>query len=235
MARTVFHGAPHSRNTMSTHGTPSNRIRIYCVTASSCWLLLIVALHGYAAAPTATSESSPAVQTPAQEQPIGDAWSDPNNPIAQLFEGQRLDLWSLRRPQRPALPPVKQEDWVRNSIGPFILEKLENKQLTPSPSTDRHTLIRRLYFDLIGLPPSPQEIDAFINDSSPDVYEKLVDRLLANPQYGVRWVRYWLDVVRYADTNGFERDEFRPTQYHYRDYVVRAFNNDKPFDTFILE
>ena len=215
---------------MNTHGDVLRLSRPSFVLASIC-LLLTVTLAGRAA----TSESSREVQPDSQDRPIGDAWNDPNNPIVQKFAGQRLDLWSLRKPQRPTLPPVKQADWVRTPIDAFILAKLEKKQLAPSPPANRHTLIRRLYFDLIGLPPSPQEVDAFVNDVSIDGYEQLVDRLLANPQYGVRWARHWLDVVRYADTNGFERDEFRPSQYHYRDYVVRAFNHDKPFDTFIRE
>lgn len=166
---------------------------------------------------------------------IGDAWNDPQNPIVKIFKGQRLDLWSLRKPQRPALPTVKRQDWMRNPIDTFILSELENNQLSPSPTANRQTLIRRLYFDLIGLPPAPQQVDAFVNDSSPGAYHQLVDRLLSSPQYGVRWARYWLDIVRYADTNGFERDEFRPSQFHYRDYVVRAFNDDKPYDIFIRE
>ena len=235
---TAIRGEPHSSDTMNTHGAFSKLSRMGSLFAGPFLQLMTVALPVHAEAPPVPA-NSPAVSlsvkpTPLEES-VGDAWSDPNNPIVQRFEGRRLDLWSLQKPQRPALPLVKREEWVRTPIDAFILAKLEKKQLAPSPPADRHTLIRRLYFDLIGLPPSPQEVAAFINDSSPDAYEQLVDRLLTNPQYGVRWARHWLDVVRYADTNGFERDEFRPTQYHYRDYVVRAFNNDKPFDTFIRE
>jgi hypothetical protein len=166
---------------------------------------------------------------------IGDAWSDPSNPVVQRFGGQRLDLWSLRKPVRPRVPETKIKHWPHNAIDRFILADLEKVGLTPSPEADRRTLIRRLFFDLLGLPPSPEEVQQFVSDRAADAYERLVDRLLANPHYGERWGRHWLDVVRYADGNGFERDEWKFSAWLYRDYVIAASNRDKPFDQFIRE
>ena len=167
---------------------------------------------------------------------LGDAFTDPENPIRKIWRGERLDLWSLKTPVRPTVPVIRNSQFViRNSIDSFLLAKLAEKNLTFSPEADRRTLIRRLSFDLLGLPPSPEEVHAFVNDSSPRAYEQLVDTLLASPRYGERWARHWLDVVRYADTNGHERDEFRPEMWRYRDYIIRAFNQDKPYDQFIRE
>lgn len=167
--------------------------------------------------------------------PIGDAWNDANNPIRKIFKGERLDLWSLQKPVRPEVPAVKNTPWARTPIDSFLLARMDAKGLTPSPEADRRTLVRRLSFDLIGLPPTPEEMDALLRDQSVDWYEKLVDKLLASPRYGERWARHWLDVVRYADTNGFERDEYRPLIWQYRDYVIRSFNQDKPYDQFVRE
>src|SRR5439155_21896216 len=127
--------------------------------------------------------------------------------------------------------------WPRTSLDRFILAKLEEKGLSPSPPADRRTLIRRATFDLLGLPPTPDEVAAFETDPSPDAYERLIDRLLASPHYGERWGRHWLDVARFADTKGyvfFEEAQF-PWAWTYRDYVVRAFNDDLPYDRFVLE
>ena len=166
---------------------------------------------------------------------IGDAWSDPRNPIVRIFGGQRLDLWSLKPIRRPEAPAVQTPEWARNPIDRFILARLEAAGLRPSPEADRRTLIRRLSYDLTGLPPTPQEVQEFLSDASPDAYEKLVDRLLASPRYGEHWARQWLDVVRYSDSNGFDWDEFRPQAWRFRDYVIRSFNADKPFDQFVRE
>ena len=166
---------------------------------------------------------------------IGDVWHDEANPIRTIFAGKRLDLWSLRPVGRPELPAVRDEKWCRNPVDRFVLARLEGAGLTPSPEADRRTLIRRLTFDLIGLPPTPEEVRAFEADTRADAYERLIDRLLASPRYGERWGRHWLDVVRYADTNGFEWDEWRPNIWRYRDYVIRALNSDKPFDQFVRE
>ncbi len=143
--------------------------------------------------------------------------------------------WSLRKPARPAIPGVKDASWIRNPIDAFILAKLDAKGLRPAPAADRRTLARRVYFDLHGLPPTPEEVDQFVNDTSKDAYEKLIDRLLASPRYGERWGRYWLDLVRYADTSGFETDHFFTTAWRYRDWVIKNFNSDKPYDTFVQE
>ncbi len=172
---------------------------------------------------------------PQSPAPRGNAWTDHQNPVVKTFQGARLDLWSLQKVVRPELPDVQNKAWVQNPVDRFILAKLENSGLDPSPVADRWTLIRRLSFDLTGLPPTPEEVATFLGDNSPRAYERLVDRLLASPHYGERWGRLWLDVVRYADTEGFERDEFRPTMYRYRDYVIRSFNADAPYDRFLSE
>ena len=149
-----------------------------------------------------------------------------------------FDWWSLR-PLVSIQPPVFDDDaarrWLRTAVDAFVLSKLREHALEPSPEADKHTLIRRVTFDLIGLPPTPADIDAFINDSSPDAYQKVVDRLLTSPHYGERWARHWLDVVRYADTCGYDKDKLRPNAWPYRDYVIRAFNDDKPYARFVQE
>jgi len=159
--------------------------------------------------------------------PFGDALTDKRNPIRKLFRGERLDLWSLRVPGTSGEPS--------HSIDDFIREGLAERQLQLAPEADRRTLIRRLTFDLIGLPPTPEEVEAFVAEQAPDAYAQLVARLLDSPRYGERQARLWLDVVRYADTNGYERDEYRPLAWQFRDYVIRSFNQDKPFDQFIVE
>jgi mono/diheme cytochrome c family protein len=147
------------------------------------------------------------------------------------------DWWSLRPLTRPPLPKQNSvdESWARNHVDRFILAKLREKGLAPSKEADRRTLIRRLYFDLIGLPPTPDEVDAFVKDVSTDAYERLVDRLLASPHHGERWARHWLDVVHYGDTHGYDKDQPRPNAWPYRDYVIRAFNSDKPYSRFVQE
>src|SRR5205823_2134345 len=124
---------------------------------------------------------------------------------------------------------------VKNPIDAFILSKLEAAGIMPAPPATREQLLRRVTFDLIGLPPSPAEIDAFLADGSPQAWERVVDRLLASPHYGERWGQHWLDLARYAESNGFEHDEIRPDAWRYRDYVIRAFNSNKPYDRFIKE
>ena len=143
--------------------------------------------------------------------------------------------WAFVQPRREEPPAISEGQWPRNGIDNFILSKLEENGLTPAEEATRETLIRRLYFDLIGLPPPWEEVQAFVADDSADAYENLVDRLLADPRYGERWARHWLDLARYADTSGYEGD---PENYHtwrYRDYVVDAFNDDKPYDQFVKE
>lgn len=143
--------------------------------------------------------------------------------------------WSFRPVVRPVVPPVRQADWLRNPIDAFILARLEAEGLAPAPEADRRTLIRRLSFDLLGLPPTPEEIAAFESDPRPDAYERLVDRFLASPHFGEHWALYWLDLVRYAQSDGFKADDPRPTAWRYRDYVIRAFNEDRPYDRFVQE
>lgn len=138
--------------------------------------------------------------------------------------------WLFSKPVRPT-PPLP----AKNPIDAFILAKLNAKNLQPAPLATRRALIRRVYFDLIGLPPTPAEVQAFADDTAPDAYEKLVDRLLADARYGERWARHWLDLARFAETDGFAVDAERPTAWRYRDYVVRAFRQDKPYDVFIKE
>jgi len=148
------------------------------------------------------------------------------------------DWWSLQPVVRPALPKVKNRDWPRNPIDVLILAKLEAASLKPAPEAEPHRLLRRLYFDVLGLPPSPEEIDEFLRQysGSPQAaVEKVVDRLLASPLYGERWARHWLDVVRFAESQGFERDKIRDHAWRYRDYVIDSFNRDKPYDQFIRE
>ncbi len=141
--------------------------------------------------------------------------------------------WSFRPRAHPEVPPAAA--WVRNPIDTFVLARLEKAGLRPAPEADRRTLIRRVTFDLTGLPPTAEEIAAFAADPAPDAYERLVDRLLASPHYGERWGRHWLDVVRYGETEGFEYDRHRPGAWRFRDYVIRCFNEDRPFDRFVRE
>ena len=143
--------------------------------------------------------------------------------------------WAFQSPRKPEVPKVVNATWPQSLLDHFILAKLEAKGLTPAFAADRRTLIRRATFDLTGLPPTPEEIDAFIKDNSTNAFAKVVDRLLASPHYGERWGRHWLDVARYADSNGLDENVAFGNAWRYRDYVVRAFNDDLPFDQFILE
>jgi hypothetical protein len=139
---------------------------------------------------------------------------------------------------QPAIPQFSDpadRAWVKNPIDAFVLARLKKEGLRPAPKADRFTLIRRVYFDLLGLPPSPTEVSAFVNDRSPDAWEKLVERLLDNPHYGERWGLHWLDVVRFAESDGFEYDTHRPDAWRFRDYVIQSFNADKPYDRFLQE
>ncbi len=145
------------------------------------------------------------------------------------------DHWAFRAPIRPDLPAVRNQAWVRNPIDAFVLARLEANEVEPSPEADRATLIRRLSLDLLGLPPSPAEVRAFLQDDHPDAYERLVDHLLASPHYGERWGRHWLDLARYADSDGYEADRPRPHAWRYRNWVIDALNRDLPFDRFTTE
>lgn len=163
------------------------------------------------------------------------AWVDqgatwPDSASTQLADA--LDWWSLRPLQRPALPPGR--DGL-HPIDAFIQARLAQQGWKPSPPADRRILIRRVTFDLTGLPPTPAEVEAFVADTNPHAYERLVDRLLASPRYGERWARHWLDVVHYGDTQGYDKDKPRPNAWPYRDYVIRSFNADKRYDRFVQE
>jgi hypothetical protein len=148
---------------------------------------------------------------------------------------KRAKHWSFQ-PLRAVVPPRPRDArWVRNPIDAFVLAKLEAARLTPAPAADRRTLIRRVTYDLTGLPPTPAEVQAFLADTSPNAFEKVVDRLLASPHYGERWARHWLDLVRFAETDGHEFDFEKPNAWHYRDYVIRALNADVPYDQFVRE
>ena len=142
--------------------------------------------------------------------------------------------WAFEAVRRPELPAVKSAEWVRNPIDRFLLARLEAEGLKPSPEADRYALVRRVYLDLVGLPPTSDEADRFVRDDQPQAYERLVDRLLASPHYGERWARKWLDLARYADTNGYEKDRERSI-WPYRDWVIRALNDDLPFDQFTIQ
>jgi hypothetical protein len=146
------------------------------------------------------------------------------------FTPAQRKYWAFQPIARPPVPVAK-----INPVDAFILEKLQARKLTLSPVADRVTLLRRITFDLIGLPPTPQEVDAFLADKSPNAYEKVVDRLLASPRYGERWARHWLDLARYAESEGFKADETRPNAWRYRDYVIQSFNQNKPYDRFVKE
>jgi hypothetical protein len=159
------------------------------------------------------------------------AWIDQG---ADWPEGAGEKHWAYINPVRRALPKVKNAAWVRNPIDNFVLARLEKEGLQPSPQASREILIRRVSLDLIGLPPTVEEVDAFLADKSPDAYNKVVDRLLASPHYGERWARPWLDLARYADTNGYEKDD-RRSIWPYRDWVINAFNKDMPYDQFTIE
>ena len=151
---------------------------------------------------------------------------------------KNFDWWSFKPMQKSAVPTFEtpeDQSWGRTPIDAFILAKLKQRGLSPSGPANKRTLIRRVTYDLTGLPPTFAEIEAFLKDDSPNAYEKLVDRLLASPRYGEHWARHWLDVVKYADTCGYDKDKLRPNAWPYRDYVIRSFNNDKPYRQFVRE
>ncbi|MCA9070598.1 MAG: DUF1549 domain-containing protein, partial [Planctomycetaceae bacterium] len=165
---------------------------------------------------------------------------DKEAPLEDTGNGAQVTLedrefWAFQPPSRPPVPQVKAIERVRTTVDAFLLSKLESKKASFNPDASKLTLLRRVYFDVLGLPPTPQEIEDFVSDCSPDAYERLVDRLLASPRYGERWGRHRLDVARYADSCGLANDYQRGSAWRYRDYVVRSFNADKPYDQFIME
>ncbi len=201
--------------------------------ASSHLLKLITPENGKAAMPKdADPLSAEDVRAIRDWIQAGAKWPDG----LRLEEAQvnDFDWWSFQSVRRPDVPAVN-DRWVRTPIDAFILQGLREKGLKHSAEADRRTLIRRLSFDLIGLPPTPQQTQAFVDDPDPRAYEKLVDRLLESPHYGERWARHWLDVVKYADTCGYDKDKLRPNAWPYRDYVIRSLNEDKPYSRFVQE
>ena len=158
-----------------------------------------------------------------------------DKPDAPRFTDEQLAHWAFQPVRRAEPPAVKGLAWVRSPLDRFILAELEAKSLSPAREVDRRTLLRRVSFDLIGLPPTPEEVSDFLTDSAPDALERVVDRLLASPRYGERWARHWLDVARYADSNGLDENLAYANAYRYRDYVVKAFREDKPYDQFLVE
>jgi mono/diheme cytochrome c family protein len=157
----------------------------------------------------------------------GAVWPEP--------KGTSSNHWSFQSIERPAPPAVKNEAWTRGAIDRFVLARLEARGIAPSPEADRYTLIKRLSYDLLGLPPDVKEVDAFVGDTAPDAYERLVDRLLDSPRFGERWGRHWLDKARYADSDGYEKDNARPDAWRYRNWVIDAVNADMPLDEFTIE
>ena len=151
------------------------------------------------------------------------------------INAESRNYWAFRPVGAPRPPKIDNARWSKNPIDAYLYAGLAAKGLKPNPPATRRALIRRAYYDLIGLPPTPAEVKAFEADSSPNAFEKIVDQLLKRPQYGEKWGRHWLDLVRYAETNGYERDNPKPEVWRYRDYVIRAFNEDKPYDRFIRE
>jgi hypothetical protein len=171
---------------------------------------------------------------PANEIAVLDEWI--NSGAKWPVDGTPARLpWSFAALRRPVLPPVRDTAWKRNAIDAFVLAKLNSKSVRPSPEADRNTLVRRLYLDLIGLPPTPEQVQTFLADTRPDAYERLVDELLASPHYGEKWSRHWLDLARYADSEGGVHDHARRFAWRYREWVINAFNHDMPFDRFTIE
>jgi cytochrome c553 len=166
----------------------------------------------------------------------GAVWEETSEVGTRKSEAAMTTHWAWQPIQKPKVPPIQNpKSKIQNPIDAFITARLAQSQLTLSPEADRRTLIRRLYFDLIGLPPTPERVQQFVNDRVPNAYEKLVDELLASQRYGERWARHWLDVVHYGDTHGYDKDKPRPNAWPYRDYVIRAFNEDKPYARFVEE
>lgn len=207
--------------------------------------LLLKAIHHEDSLEMPPSGKLPAAQLAVLEKWVADGvpWSaaakietkGAHKTTGGVVTPEAKSYWAYQPITKPAVPTVKDASWVKNPIDAFILAKLEAKQLKPNNPAERLALIRRATYDLIGLPPTPEEIDRFVKDTDPQSYEKLIDKLLASPQYGEKWGRHWLDVVHYAETNGYERDNAKPFAWRYRDYVIKSFNDDKPFDQFVRE
>ena len=191
--------------------------------------------------PPSKKLSAEQIKTLSQWVAMGALWPGADTSAAAPRKGELQvtakdrQHWAFQPIQRPVPPEVKNRGWVANPIDAFVLAGLESRGLEPNPPASKRELLRRIYYDLTGLPPSPREVEAFLADDSARAYEKLVDRLLSSPHFGEKWARHWLDLVRYAETNSYERDNPKPHVWRYRDYVIRSFNADKPYDRFIRE
>lgn len=207
--------------------------------AQSLLILAIKGAHDDLEMPPRGSLPPAAVEALTKWVNDGAAWSPDATPVQSKDFAARLKAasshWSLQKVSQPAVPKVKNQAWVRTSVDAFILKELEAAGIEPMPEADKRTLIRRVTYDLTGLPPTPEEIKAFLADTSPKAFERVVDRLLASKEYGRRWGRHWLDIARYADTAGDGTDMPIPEARYYRDYVIDAFNRDMPFDQFLQE
>ncbi len=201
--------------------------------AGSLLLQRITAEPGERMPPEGEPLSAPQIEAVRTWIAAGAPWPDG---VDKVGYASRYDWWSFRPMQRPANPQAKgASGWSRTPIDDFVLQKLREQGFEPSPEADRRVLFRRLSFDLLGLPPDPDEVDEFVRNPDPLAYERLVDRMLESPQYGERWARHWLDVVHYGDTHGYDKDKPRPHAWPYRDYVIRSLNADKPYDRFVQE
>jgi hypothetical protein len=198
-------------------------------SASSSLILRVAGVKGVMQMPPAGKKLT------AEEVGVLRAWIDQGAQWAGGGTAARQVHWSFQPQTKPATPTVQNRACVRNPVDAFILARLEREQIQPSPEADKATLLRRLSLDLIGLPPAPAEIAEFLNDNRPDAYERQVDRLLASPHYGEKWARHWLDLARYADSDGYEKDWVRPHAWRYRHWVINALNHDMPFDQFTVE
>ena len=166
---------------------------------------------------------------------MGVPWSEAARAGAPAVDERARGFWSFRPVVRPPIPAVKATGWVRTPVDAFVLARLEAAGLQLAPPAAKTSLLRRITYDLTGLPPTPAEVEAFLADTAPDAYERVVDRLLASPHYGEKWGRHWLDLVRYAETNGYEFDAVKPNAWRFRDYIINSFNDDKPYDRFVKE
>jgi hypothetical protein len=189
--------------------------------------------------PTSSTEDRPALSGSFPEANqhfrFDDVWQRTDHPVRREFADDRWEHWAWRPRSHPSPPLVQNASWAQNPIDQFLLADWESKGLSPAADLDRRKWLRRLSFDLIGLPPTPEEMDEFLRDTSEQAFSKQIERLLDHPGYGQHWARMWLDTVRYSDSNGFDWDEFRPQAWRYRDYVIAAFQTDKPYDQFVRE
>jgi hypothetical protein len=206
-------------------------------------------LHAISYSDAAATQMPPEGKLPDKEIALLTKWvemgaPDPRNEAAKHAKQRTIDLESERhhwayQPLNAVAPPSDAQLsggaplWLGSSIDRFLLAKLKERSIAPNEPADKVKLIRRAYFDLIGMPPPPSDVDAFVNDSNSNAFEKIIDRLLISPHYGERWGRHWLDIARFAESHGFEQDYDRPNAFHYRDFVIRAFNDDMPYDQFL--